>query len=99
MLCQLNKIAIVAWTSSSHSECMNSGPKPTQSLLRSLLKADIMHAAELVDVTEKFEEKANEVHELPQKLHHMTDSGIAEVGEDTSLFPSNVDGAIVVNRK
>ncbi len=29
----------------------------------------------------------------------MTNSGIAEVGEETSLSPSNVNCAIVVNRK
>ncbi len=59
----------------------------------------MMHVVELADVTKKFEEKVIEVHELQKKLQHMTDSGIAQVGEDTSLSPSNVNGAIVVNRK
>jgi hypothetical protein len=68
-------------------------------LAKAKAATDIMHVAELADVTEKFEEKIKEVHELQQKLQHMTDSDIAEVGEDTSLSPSNVDGAIAVNRK
>ncbi len=59
----------------------------------------MMHVAELANVTEKFEEKVREVHELQQKLQHMTDSGIAQVGEDASPSPSIVDGAIVFNRK
>jgi hypothetical protein len=59
----------------------------------------MMHAAELADVTEKFEEKVREVLDLQQKLQNMTDSGIAQAGVDTSPSPSNVDGANVFNRK
>ncbi len=68
-------------------------------LAKAKAAADIMHVAELVDITKKFEEKIKEVHELQHKLQHLTESGIAEVGEETSLSPSNVDGANVVNRK
>ncbi len=68
-------------------------------LAKAKAAADSIHDAELAHVTKKLEEKVREVHELRHKLQHMTDSGIAEVGEDTSLSPSNVDGAIVVNRK
>ncbi len=68
-------------------------------LAKAKAAADMMHDAELANVTKKFEEKVREVHELQQKLQHMTDSGIAQVGVDTSPSPSNVDGATVFNRK
>ena len=68
-------------------------------LAKAKAAADMMHAAELADVTEKFEEKVREVLDLQQKLQNMTDSGIAQTGVDTSPSPSNVDGANVFNRK
>ncbi len=51
------------------------------------------HVAELADVAAKLEEKVRKIQELEEKLQQISDSGNGDVGKDTCLSPSNVDGA------